>query len=69
MEISLAFGKRDVIFNHKFKTMAHKKKYTNIIDGLSERHVAQIVRRKMIQRTEPNSKAYKREKYRYDRND
>lgn len=42
------------------------KKNKNTIDGLSERHVAQIIRRNMIQRTEPNSKAYKREKYRYD---
>jgi len=49
--------------------MAHKNKNINNIDGLSERHVAQIIRRKMIQRTESNSKAYKREKYRYDRND
>ena len=38
----------------------------NTINGLSERHVSQIIRRNMIQRTEPNSKAYKREKYRYD---
>lgn len=45
------------------------KKDKNIIDGLSERHVSQIIRRNMIQRTEPNSKAYKREKYRYDGND
>ena len=43
------------------------KKDKNTINGLSERHVAQIIRRNMIQRTEPNSKAYKREKYRYDR--
>jgi hypothetical protein len=49
--------------------MTHKNKNINTIDGLSERHVAQIIRRKMIQRTEPNSKAYKREKYRYDKND
>lgn len=47
--------------------MVNKDK--NIIDGLSERHVAQIIRRKMIQRTEPNSKAYKRKKYRYDENE
>ncbi len=46
--------------------MAQSKKHINIIDGLNERYVAQIIRRKMIQRTEPNSKAYKREKYRYD---
>lgn len=45
------------------------KKDKNIINGLSERHVAQIIRRKMIQRTEPNSKAYKREKYRYNENE
>ena len=44
--------------------MANKKK--NTIDGLSERHVAQIIRRNMIQRSEPNSYAYKRKKYRYD---
>lgn len=49
--------------------MAKKRKNINIIDGLTERHVAQIIRRKMTQRTEPNSKAYKREKYRYDKND
>jgi hypothetical protein len=49
--------------------MTHKNKNISTIDGLSERHVAQIIRRKMIQRTEPNSKAYKREKYRYDKND
>jgi hypothetical protein len=52
-----------------YETMARNKRNKNIIDGLSERHVAQIIRRKMIQRTEPNSKAYKREKYRYDKND
>ena len=45
--------------------MAKKRKNINIINGLTERHVAQIIRRKMTQRTEPNSKAYKREKYRY----
>jgi hypothetical protein len=32
------------------------------INGLNERHVAQIIRRNMIQRTEPDSKAYKRDK-------
>lgn len=47
--------------------MANKDK--NTINGLSERHVSQIIRRNMIQRTEPNSKAYKRKKYRYDGND
>ena len=44
------------------------KKDKNTIDGLSERYVSQIIRRNMIQRTELNSKAYKREKYRYDEN-
>ena len=42
-------------------------KTKNTINGLSERHVSQIIRRNMIQRTEPNSKAYKREKYHYDK--
>jgi len=45
------------------------KKNKNTIDGLNERYVAQIIRRNMIQRTEPNSKAYKRKKYRYDENE
>jgi len=45
------------------------KKNENTINGLSERHVSQIIRRNMIQRTESNSKAYKREKYRYEGND
>jgi hypothetical protein len=47
--------------------MAKKKK--NTINGLNERHVAQIIRRNMIQRSEPNSYAYKRKKYRYDGED
>jgi hypothetical protein len=47
--------------------MAKKKK--NTIDGLSERHVAQIIRRNMIQRSEPNSYAYKRKKYKYNGED
>lgn len=37
----------------------------NIYNGLSERHVAQIIRRKMIQKVKPSGKAYKREKYRF----
>jgi hypothetical protein len=32
------------------------------INGLNERHIAQIVRRKMIQRFKPSSKVYKRNK-------
>ena len=32
------------------------------INGLNERHVAQIVRRKMIQRVKPSAKVYKRNK-------
>jgi hypothetical protein len=35
------------------------------LNGLSERHVAQIIRRKMIQRCKPSAKTYKREKYKY----
>ena len=42
--------------------MAQKKFPKVTIDGLNDRHVAQIVRRKMIQKTEPNSRAYKRDK-------
>jgi len=34
-------------------------------NGLSERHVAQIIRRKMIQKVKPSGKAYKREKFKY----
>ncbi len=37
----------------------------NTYNGLSERHVAQIIRRKMIQKAKPSGKAYKREKYRF----
>jgi hypothetical protein len=36
-----------------------------ILNGLNERHVAQIIRRKMIQRCKPSAKTYKREKYKY----
>lgn len=39
-----------------------QKKPKKTINGLNERHVAQIIRRKMIQRTTPNSRAYKRDK-------
>lgn len=39
-----------------------QKKPKKTINGLNERHVAQIIRRKMIQRTAPNSRAYKRDK-------
>jgi hypothetical protein len=35
------------------------------INGLSERHVAQIIRRKMTQKYKPSAKTYKREKYKY----
>ena len=37
----------------------------NTYSGLSERHVAQIIRRKMIQKVKPSGKAYKREKFRF----
>jgi len=49
--------------------MSKNKKHINLIDGLSERYVSQIIRRNMIQRTEPDSKAYKREKYRYNKDE
>jgi hypothetical protein len=39
-----------------------QKKSQKTINGLNDRYVAQIIRRKMIQKTEPNSKAYKRDK-------
>lgn len=32
----------------------------NRFNGLSERHVAQIIRRKMIQKSKPSGKAYSR---------
>lgn len=32
----------------------------NLINGLSERHVAQIIRRKMIQKVVPCGKSYNR---------
>lgn len=31
-------------------------------DGLSERHIAQIIRRKMIVKVKPSGKIYKRKK-------
>jgi hypothetical protein len=36
------------------------KKNQNTINGLNERHVAQIIRRKMIQKSKPSGKLYKR---------
>ena len=33
------------------------------LNGLSLRHVAQIVRRKMIQKVKPSGKVYSRKKY------
>lgn len=38
------------------------KKDINYIDGLTERHVAQIVRRKMITKVKPSNKLYDRNK-------
>lgn len=34
------------------------------LNGLSERHVAQIIRRKMIQKVKPSGKVYDRKKNR-----
>ena len=36
------------------------KKNQNIINGLNERHVAQIIRRKMVQKIKPSGKLYTR---------
>ena len=36
------------------------------IDGLGHRHVAQIVRRKMLQRVKPSAKVYDRKKIKKD---
>jgi len=33
------------------------------MNGLSERHVAQIIRRKMIQKVKPSGKTYNRKKH------
>ena len=35
----------------------------NNLNGLSLRHVAQIVRRRMIQKAKPSGKVYNRKKY------
>ena len=35
----------------------------NQLNGLSLRHVAQIVRRRMIQKAKPSGKVYNRKKY------
>lgn len=42
-----------------------KKKIT-YIDGLNERYISQIIRRKMLQKYKPSSKIYKREKVKND---
>ncbi len=42
------------------KTQSIQKEIT--INGLSVRHVAQIVRRKMIQKVKPSKKVYSRKK-------
>lgn len=39
-----------------------KEKNKDNIDGLSFRHVAQIVRRKMVQKVKPSKKVYNRKK-------
>lgn len=46
-----------------------KKKLPNLINGLSERHVAQIIRRKMIQKVKPSGKNYNRKNKKADHND
>ena len=39
---------------------AFMKTTTNKFNGLSERHVAQIIRRKMLQKAKPSAKLYSR---------
>lgn len=43
-----------------------KKRKQNTINGLSERHVSQIIRRKMIQKVKPSKKIYNRKKRKKD---
>ena len=38
----------------------------NKINGLNKRHVAQIIRRNMIQRTKPSKKVYSRKSFKRD---
>jgi len=42
---------------------------SNQLNGLSLRHVAQIVRRRMIQKTKPSGKVYNRKKYKHGNQD
>ena len=42
---------------------------SNQLNGLSLRHVAQIVRRRMIQKAKPSGKVYNRKKYRSNNED
>jgi hypothetical protein len=42
---------------------------SNQLNGLSLRHVAQIVRRRMIQKSKPSGKVYNRKKYRSSNED
>lgn len=42
--------------------MPKNKKKKRLINGLNERHVSQIIRRKMIQKIKPSGKIYKRNK-------
>lgn len=42
---------------------------SNQLNGLSLRHVAQIVRRRMIQKAKPSGKVYNRKRYKYGNED
>lgn len=42
---------------------------SNQLNGLSLRHVAQIVRRRMIQKTKPSGKVYNRKRYKHGNED
>ena len=49
--------------------MKEDKKDTDILNGLNLRHVAQIVRRKMITKSVPSKKNYTRKKKHKNRDD
>ena len=49
-----------------FLYIYHMMKEEHKIDGLNVRHVAQIVRRKMITRTKPSKKVYSRKNLKKD---
>jgi len=53
-------------FRQPFLYIYHMMKEEHKINGLDVRHVAQIVRRKMITRTKPSKKVYSRKNLKKD---